>query len=145
MIILLRALWVFVQFNLQYTISEVDFETSLSWQHHVVTRVGAGRLMRRGSMPGRGTRSCIFQRPDPSLQPPGLQFSRYWAVYVTVSKERKLELCHLPAAGASMKNEWIYTSTPLHGVHRDSFTFYMNIDLMLIYCQYKYAFDGANK
>jgi hypothetical protein len=51
-----------VQFSLHYTVSEVDFDISPRWECHVVTRVGAGRLMRCGSMPGRGTSSLLFQR-----------------------------------------------------------------------------------
>jgi len=44
-------------------------------------------------------------------------------LYVTVNKGRRLEACHLPAAGASIENEWSYTSTPLRGVYRDNFNF----------------------
>jgi len=79
--------------------------------------------MRRGSIPGRDTILFLFpRRPDRHLQPPGLLFSRYEALCVTVSKDRRLEACHLPAAGTNIKNEWSYTST-LHGVHRDNFNF----------------------
>jgi len=37
------------------------FDFLLTWRHHVVTRVGAGRLMHRGSMSSRGTILFLFQ------------------------------------------------------------------------------------
>jgi hypothetical protein len=59
-----------------------------------------------------GTKDLSPKRPDHLCGPPNLLFSGYWCSFPELKRTER-DVDHSTPSSAGVKNEWIYTSTPL--------------------------------